>query len=163
MEKKEIKFDFDGYEIVKDAILSLINQYPDLEGKVTFGVLGETQGFAMIPISSSIIESTKKDITGKTTEICYYPFALVYRDAGMTEKRKSSVSEMLDSIGKWLELREVAVDEEVYKLESYPTLTAGREFLQIKRQTPSYLANTYDDKSEDWEIRITARYINEYR
>ena len=164
MKEKQIKYDLDGYEVVKDAILSLINQCPSLNGEnVSFGVLEETHGFAMIPLSSSIVESTRKSATGKITEICYYPFSLIYRDSGMNEKRKSVVSELLDSIGKWLEKKEIVVDNEIYKLENYPTLTGDREFLEINRQTTSYLANSYEDRSEDWEIRITARYKNEYK
>ena len=163
MKDKPIKYDLNGYEIVKDAILNLVNQCPATETEVTFGVLGETYGFAMIPVSSSVIESKKKDITGKTIEVCYYPFTLVYRDAGMNEKRKFEVSEMLDNIGKWLEKQEIIVNDESFKLSEYPALTGGREFLEIQRQTNSYLANTYEDKSEDWEIRITARYKNEYK
>lgn len=160
---KTIKYDLNGYEIVKDAILEIINQCPAIENNISFGVLGETYGFAMIPISSSVVESKTKSITGKVTEFCYYPFSLVYRDAGMNEKRKSEVSEMLDNIGKWLEKQEIIVNDEVYKLSEYPALTGNRKFLEIQRQTVSYLANVYEDKSEDWEIRITARYQNEYK
>ena len=160
--EKTIKYDLNGYEVVKDAILELINQCPAIETEVSFGVLDETYGFAMIPISSSVIESRKKSITGKVTEVCYYPFSLVYRDAGMNEKRKLEVSEMLDNIGKWLEKQEIIVKNEVHKLFEYPALTGNRKILDIQRQTNSYLANTYEDKSEDWEIRITARYQNEY-
>ena len=163
-EQKQVKYDLDGYEVVKDAIIELINQSPIIDKeKVTFGVLEEKYGFAMIPLSSSVIESTKKSVTGKVTEICYYPFSLVYRDTGMNEKRKSEVSELLDNIGKWLEKKEIAVDGVSQKLQSYPALTGNRKFLEIRRQTNSYLANTYEDKSEDWEIRITARYQNEYK
>ena len=162
MKDKPIIYDLNGYEVVKDAILELINQCPAIETEVSFGVLGETYGFAMIPISSSVIESRKKSITGKVTEVCYYPFSLVYRDAGMNEKRKLEVSEMLDNIGKWLEKQEIIVKDEVHKLSKYPALTGNRKILDIQRQTNSYLANTYEDKSEDWEIRITARYQNEY-
>lgn len=163
--EKVVKFDLDGYEVVKDAILEIINQSPLIESKepVSFGVLEETHGFAMIPVSSSVIESTRKSITGKVTEICYYPFSLVYRDTGMNEKRKSEVSELLDNIGKWLERKEITVYGEKQKLQSYPLLTGSRKFLEIRRQTNSYLANAYEDKSEDWEIRITARYQNEYQ
>ena len=163
--EKVVKFDLDGYEVVKDAILEMINQSPLIEGKepVTFGVLEEKHGFAMIPVSSSVIESTRKSVTGKVTEVCYYPFALVYRDTGMNEKKKSEVSELLDNIGKWLERKEITVDGVTQKLQSYPALTGNREFLEIRRQTNSYLENTYDDKSEDWTIRITARYRNEYK
>lgn len=161
--EKIIKYDLDGHDVVKDAILELINESP-LIGKerVSFGVLEETHGFAMIPISSSVIEITKKSIIGKVTEICYYPFTLVYRGSGMNEKKKSQVSELLDSIGKYLEKKEIIVDGVSQKLQSYPALTGNRKFLEIRRQTPSYLANSYEDKSEDWEIRITARYQNEY-
>ena len=163
-EQKQVKYDLDGYEVVKDAILELINQSPLInEEKVTFGVLEEEYGFAMIPLSSSVIESTRKSVIGKVTEICYYPFSLVYRDTGMNEKRKSEVSELLDNIGKWLERKEITVDGEKQKLQSYPALTGNRKFLEIRRQTNSYLANVYEDKSEDWEIRITARYQNEYQ
>ena len=163
--EKVIKFDLDGYEVVKDAILEIIKQCPLIEGKelVSFGVLEETHGFAMIPVSSSVIESTRKNITGKVTEICYYTFSLVYRGSGLNEKKKSEVSELLDNIGKWLERKEITVDGEKQKLQSYPALTENRKFLEIRRQTNSYLANTYEDKSEDWEIRITARYQNEYK
>lgn len=163
--EKVVKFDLDGYEVVKDAILEIINQSPLIEGKelVSFGVLEETHGFAMIPVSSSVIESTRKSVTGKVTEVCYYPFALVYRDTGMNEKKKSEVSELLDNIGKWLERKEINVDGEIQKLQLYPALTGNRKFLEIRRQTNSYLENTYDDKSEDWTIRITARYQNEYK
>lgn len=164
-DEKIIKYDLDGYEVVKDAILEIINDCPLLENKekVSFGVLEETHGFAMIPISSSVIETTRKSITGKTTEFCFYPFSLIYRGSGMNERKKSDVSELLDGIGKWLEKKEIIIDGQIYKLPSYPKLTDNRELLEIRRQTPSYLANVYDDKSEDWEIRITARYQNEYK
>ena len=164
-EQKQVKYDLDGYEIVKDAILEIINQSPLIndKNKVSFGVLEEKQGFAIIPVSSSVIESTRKSITGKVTEICYYPFALVYRGNGMNEKKKSEVSELLDNIGKWLERKEIIIYGVSQKLRLYPALTGNRKFLEIRRQTNSYLENTYDDKTEDWTIRITARYQNEYK
>ncbi len=163
--EKVVQYDLDGYDVVKDAILQLLNQCPLLENEIdiSFSVLEEKHGFAMIPVSSSIIETSRKSITGITTEICYYPFTLVYRDTGMSEKKKSQVSELLDNIGKWLERKEIAVDGETYKLSAYPALTGNRKFLEIKRQTNSYLANMYEGKTEDWEIRITARYQNEYK
>lgn len=164
-DNKQIKYDLDGHDVVKDAVLELINQIPFIQNEmpVTFAVLEEKQGFAMIPVSSSVIESSRKSITGKVTEVCYYPFALVYRDMGMNERRKSEVAKLLDDIGRYLEQKEVAEDEETYKLKSYPALTGNRKFLEIVRQSNSYLANVAEDKSEDWEIRITARYQNEYK
>lgn len=163
-DEKIVKFDLDGYEVVKDAILEIINQSPLIKNKekVSFGVLEETHGFAIVPVSSSVIESTVKSVTGKVKENCYYPFALIYRETGMNERKKSEVSELLDNIGKWLERKEIIVDGASQRLQSYPELTGNRKFLEIRRQTNSYLENTYDDKTEDWTIRITARYKNEY-
>lgn len=163
--KKETKYDLDGYEIVKDAILDLINQstiIPEKE-RLTFGVLSEKQGFAMVPNSSSIVESEKKDIVGNVTEECYYPFTLVYRASGMNEKRKSEIAEMLDNIGKYLEKKELLIKGSKLKLEEYPLLTENRTFTNINRITNAYLANVYEDRSEDWEIRINARYRNKYK
>ena len=162
---KPIGYDLDGYNVVKDAVLAMINQSPLLkkEGKVSFGMLEKNRGFAIMPTSSSVVESRKKDVTGKITEICYYPFALVYRDTGMNEKRKSEVTELLDNMGKWLEKQEITIDGVSQQLEEYPELTDNRMFLEVKRQTNSYLAKTYEDRAEDWEILITARYKNEYR
>ena len=163
-DEKVVKYDLDGYEVVKDAILEIINQSPLIEKeKVLFGILDEKHGFAMIPVSSSGIESSKKSVTGNVTEVCYYPFSLIYRGSGMNEKKKSQVSELLDNIGKYLEKKTVVIDGVSQKLQQYPTLTENREFLGIRRQTNSYLANSYEDKSEDWEIRITARYQNKYK
>ena len=162
--KKTVKFDLDGYEVVKDAILEIINQSPLIpeKEKVLFGVLGEKNGFAMIPTSSSVVESEKKDIIGNVTEICYYPFSLIYRSTGLNEKRKSEIVEMLDNIGKYLEKKEIFAYGENYKLEEYPALTGNRKFVEINRVTNAYFANTYTDKSEDWEIRIIARYEIKY-
>ena len=130
---------------------------------LSIGFASVLVGIIFFLISRNLASKTSHSVTGKITEVCYYPFSLIYRDSGMNEKRKSVVSELLDSIGKWLEKKEIVVDNEIYKLENYPTLTGDREFLEINRQTTSYLANTYEDRSEDWKIRITARYKNEYK
>lgn len=163
-EQKSIKYDLDGYEVVRDAIIELINNSPVIENEkqVCFGVLEERNGFAIIPISSSVIESSRKSVTGKVTEVCYYPFALVYRDTGMNERRKAEVSELLDNIGKWLEGKSITIDEKSQQLKTYPVLTGKRKFLEIRRMTNSYLENTYEGNTEDWTIRITATYQNEY-
>ncbi|MBQ8040340.1 MAG: hypothetical protein IJ274_10810 [Lachnospiraceae bacterium] len=165
MAEKQIKYDIDGYEAVTSALRELLNQYPGLERgeEITFSVLEETSGIGMFPVSGAVIETEKRTITGKVTEVCLYPFYIVYRASGLNENRKVRVKEWLDTLGKWLEQKKVLIDRAEYQLGELPPLTDGRKFLSISRQTPAYLDNTNEDKAEDWAIYISARYQYEYR
>ena len=164
-EQKTVKYDIDGYEAVTSALRELLNQYPALSenDEITFATLGEDSGKAMFPVSSSVIETEKRSITGKVTEVCIYPFYVIYRASGLNENRKAKVKEWLDNLGKWLEQKKVLIDGEEYKLEEYPPLTDGRKFLSISRQTPAYLDTVNDNQSENWAIYISARYQYEYQ
>ena len=163
-EEKQVKYDIDGYEAVTSALRELLNQYPALsEGdEITFSTLGEDSGKAMFPISGSVIETEKQSITGKVTEVCLYPFYVIYRASGLNENRKAKVKEWLDNLGKWLEGKKVVIDGAEYQFGNYPPLTDGREFLSINRQTPAYLDTVNENKSENWAIYISARYQYEY-
>ena len=164
-DEKVVKYDVDGYDAVTGALMELINQYPGVKDgdEITFSVLEEDSGKAMFPVSGAIIESEKRTITGKVTEVCLYPFYVIYRAAGLSEDRKAAVKEWLDNLGKWLERKEVFLDGETFKLNQYPRLTGSRTFLSISRQTPAYLDTVNENKSENWAIHITARYQNEYK
>ena len=164
-EQKQIKYDVDGYEAVTSALRELLNQYPGLERgeEITFSVLEETSGIGMFPVSGAVVETEKRSVTGKVTEVCLYPFYIIYRASGLNENRKARVKEWLDTLGKWLEQKKVLIDGEEYTLSELPPLTDGRKFLSISRQTPAYLDNTNEDKTEDWAIYISARYQYEYR
>lgn len=164
-EQKQIKYDVDGYEAVTSALRELLNQYPGLERgeEIAFSVLGETSGIGMFPVSGAVVETEKRSVTGKVTEVCLYPFYIIYRASGLNENRKARVKEWLDTLGKWLEQKKVLIDGEEYTLSELPPLTDGRKFLSINRQTPAYLDNTNEDKTEDWAIYISARYQYEYR
>lgn len=164
MAEKPIRYDVDGNEIVTTALKELINQYPGLSSgdEITFSVLGEDSGKAMFPISGAVIEATKKTIVGCVTEVCLYPFYIIYRVARLNEKRKIEVKEWLDNLGKWLEQKEVVIAGKEYKLEKYPSLTHARKFLSISRQTPAYLDTVNENKSENWAIYIMAKYQYEY-
>ena len=164
MEEKQIKYDIDGYDAITSALRALINQYPALsEGEeISFSVLEESSGKAMFPISGAVIESQKKTVTGKTTEICNYPFYVIYRASGLSENNKAKVKEWLDNLGKWLEQKKIYVNGTEYKLEELPPLTEGREFLNIGRETPAYLDTVNDNQSENWAIYISARYQYTY-
>ena len=164
-EQKQVKYDIDGYEAVTSALRELLNQYPALTGsdEIAFSTLGEESGKAMFPISGAAVETSRQSVTGKVTEICLYPFYVIYRASGLSENRKAKVKECLDNLGKWLERKKVMIDGLEYQLEEYPPLTDGRTFLSINRQTPAYLDNVSDNQTEDWAIYISARYIYEYK
>lgn len=163
-EQKQVKYDVDGYDAVTSALRELLNQYPALDDEeITFSVLEETSGIGMFPVSGAVVETEKRSVTGKVTEVCLYPFYIIYRASGLNENRKAMVKEWLDTLGKWLEQKKVLIDGEEYKLSELPPLTDGRKFLSISRQTPAYLDNTNEDKTEDWAIYISARYQYEYQ
>lgn len=164
MAEKQIVYDVDGYEVITDALLTLINQYPALDGEdyITFSTLDEESGKSMFPVTGAVVESTKESVTGHVTQVCLYPFYIIYRESGLTEQNKAKVKEWLDNLGKWLEKKEVLIGDTKYQLEEYPILTGERKFLEISRQTPGYLSNTNENMSEDWAISISARYQHEY-
>ena len=164
-EQNTVKYDVDGYDAVTSALRELLNQYPGLERgeEITFSVLEETSGIGMFPVSGAVVETEKRSVTGKVTEVCLYPFYIIYRASGLNENRKARVKEWLDTLGKWLEQKKVLIDGEEYTLSELPPLTDGRKFLSISRQTPAYLDNTNEDKTEDWAIYISARYQYEYQ
>ena len=163
--EKIVKYDIDGYEKVTTALTELLNQYPALDSgeEITFSVLEETSGIGMFPVSGAVVETEKRSVTGKVTEVCLYPFYIIYRASGLNENRKARVKEWLDTLGKWLEQKKVLIDGEEYTLSELPPLTDGRKFLSISRQTPAYLDNTNEGKTEDWAIYISARYQYEYQ
>lgn len=163
-EQKTVKYDIDGYEAVTAALRELINQYPALsEGdEISFSTLGEDSGKAMFPVSGAVIETERRSVTGKVTEVCLYPFYVIYRAAGLTENNKARIKEWLDSLGKWLEQKKVPINGTEYLLDEYPPLTDGRKFLSISRQTPAYLDTVNENQSENWAIYISARYQYEY-
>lgn len=163
-EKKEVRYDIDGFDIVTDALLYMINNYPGIppDSEVTFSTLDESSGISMFPVSGAVIETEKEDITGHVVQVCLYPFYVIYRAGGLSEARKAAVKEFLDNLGKYLELQEITSDGQIWKLDGYPALTGDRKFLTIERQTPGYLDSTNENMSENWAINISARYRNEF-
>lgn len=165
MANEEVKYDLDGYEAVTPALLELVNQFPGLyeNEKILFSSLAEDGGIGLMPLNGSVIETEKRSITGKVYQTCQYPFFIIYRVASPSSARKQSIKEWLDTLGKWIEKQKITIDDMDYKLSLYPVLTDNREFLSIKRQSPSYLYDKSENGIEDWVIYITARYSNEFK
>lgn len=164
LEKKQVKYDADGYEVITVALRDLVNQYPGLSDgeEISFSILNEESGIAMFPKLGAIVESEKTNILGHVTQKCLYPFYVVCRVAGLSEDKKADKKEWLDSLGKWLEKQEITVGGTKYRLEDYPALTGDREFLSIYRESPAFLNETNENQSEDWAILIAAKYRNEF-
>ena len=162
--EKEIRYDLNGIPVITDALISLLNDYPGLVGgdEITFADLDEEGGITIVPISGAVIETEKIDITDHVTQVCLYPFYVIYREKDLSERRKIKTKEWLDNLGMWLERQVVTIDNTEYRLEEYPDLTGDRKFLSIERQSPAYLDKNEEDATEDWVIYISARYQNEF-
>lgn len=163
-EEKQVRYDIDGFDVLTAAIRELVNNYPGLNGndEISFATLDESSGKAMYPSTGAVIETERTDITGCTTQVCLYPFYVIYRSSGLSENRKASVKEWLDNLGRWLERQEVIIADQTYRLDQYPPLTGNRKFLSVERQTPGYYSGEEENKAENWVIYISARYQNKF-
>lgn len=158
-------FDIDGSEAVSKVLLTLLNTFPGLSTgkKVQFSTLSETSGIGFFPTSGAALLSSSEDITGHVKQVCLYPFNIVYRAAPKTEAQKLRIKEFLDTLGKWLELQPVVINDQNHKLTAYPDLSAGNRVIKsISRTNPGHLSAAYQDGIEDWVISATLRYENEF-
>lgn len=160
----EIVYDVEGFEKVTQALRVLLDNFPALGDNehIDFATLGEKSGKAMFPISGAIVQTEREDITGHVTQECLYPFYVIYRKQGLSENAKVNAKEWLDTLGRWLEKQPVIINEQEYQLSNYPPLSGNRKFLEVERQSPSYLESTDDNKAENWAVYISARYRNEF-
>lgn len=158
-------FDIDGTEAVSKVLLTLLNTFPGLSTgkKVQFSTLSETSGIGFFPTSGAALLSSTEDITGHVKQVCLYPFNIVYRAAPKTEAQKLRIKEFLDTLGKWLELQPVVINDQNHKLTAYPDLSSGNRVIKsISRTNPGHLSAAYQDGIEDWVISATLRYENEF-
>lgn len=163
MADDKVLYDVDGYDIITEALMDLINQYPALQGdSFTFATLNENSGKAMFPQGGAVIQQQRIDVLGRVRQICQYPFYIVYRAGGLSSNRKLNVKEWLDNLGRWLEGQPITVNEETHRLEKYPELSEGRRFTQIQRSSVASLNSINDNNTEDWAIAITAQYTNDF-
>ena len=164
MAQKKYSIDVDGSDIMSRVLLDLLNSYPALGGRtVAFSTLGETSGLAFFPSSGAAILTDTEDVTGHVTQVCLYPFMLIFRAAPKTEDQRLKIKEFLDTIGKWMEQQPILINDETIQLSNYPNLhTEGREIKTIRRTNPAHLGSAYQDGIEDWTLAATLRYENNF-
>ena len=150
-----------GFEVLTTAILSLLNQYPGLNGKqILFQELGETSGISFSASEGALILSERKSITGRITQQCQYPFCVVYRLADKSEMQQLQTQSFLDSLGKWLSKEPILIDGILYQLNDYPKLSDPRKITQVTRSN-SYGKTPNANGTQDWFLPVTVLYTNE--
>ena len=162
--KEKVIIDIDGSEIVSQVVLALLNSFPGLGGKkIQFSYLDEDAGIGFFPSAGSVLESSSESITGRVTQICSYPFTLVYRVAPKSEAQRLRIKGFLDAIGRWLEQQPVVIDGETVRIEKYPDLPQGQRVIKsIARSSSGTLNAVYDNKVEDWTLTASVRYENQF-
>lgn len=163
MEKpKPLGLDGEGTDILKNAVLELLNQFPGLDGReITFSGLKEDSGISMEPDSGTLIYTEKKFITGDVRQECQFPFFVVYRSGASSSSLKMSTAEFLDTLGAWICREPVVVDETPHQLIAYPALSDGRKITKVTRFN-SYALEPNQNKTQDWIIPITVHYTHEF-
>lgn len=157
--------DIDGSEAVSKVLLELLNTFPGLSEKqrILFSTLSEGSGIGFFPTTGAALQSDKEDVTGHVTQVCLYPFSVVYRAAPKSEAQRMRIKEYLDTLGKWLEQQPVLLNGKEYRLEAYPALASGNRIIKtITRTSPAYINAAYQDGIEDWIIAARLSYENEF-
>ncbi len=160
-EHKPIGMDATGYDVLTNAVLELLNQYPALDGKeIFFEQLDEASGIAFSADSGSLVMNETEDILGGIKQECQYPFFIVYRTASTREYQKLGVQGFLDGIGKWICQEPVEIGGKTVRLKSYPKLSQGRTIKRVTRMN-SYGLEPNEDGVQDWLLPVTVQYTNE--
>lgn len=161
-EVKPIGADVTGYEILTNAVLVLLSQFPGLNGReILFEELEKESGLAFSADNGALIMTERRSITDHVWQTCQYPFYIVYRTASTTEYQKLQVQAFFDAIGKWLCREPVEVNGETVRLSSYPTLTDGRKITRVTRSN-SYGLAPNEDGVQDWLLPVVVEYTNEF-
>lgn len=161
-ELKPIGADATGYELLTKAVKDLLNQFPGLNGqKIYFEEIGEEDGVAFSADAGALVMSERRSITDHVTQICQYPFMVIYRASTTREFQKLNVANFLDTLGKWLCKEPVEISGAVHKLAGYPVLSDGRQITRVTRNN-SYGTVPNENKSQDWILPVSIQYTNEF-
>ncbi len=159
---KPIGVDATGYELLTEAALTLLAQYPGLDGReILFEDLKKNSGLAFSAGNGALVMTERKTITGKIWQTCQYPFFVIYRTASTQERQKLRIQTFLDSLGKWLCGEPAEITKGRYeKLSGYPDLSQGRKITRVTRLN-SYALEPSADGVQDWILPVTVQYTNE--
>lgn len=161
-EVKPIGADVSGYEILTNAVLVLLSQFPGLNGReILFEELDKESGIAFSADNGALVMTERRSITDHVTQTCQYPFFIIYRTASTKEFQKLQVQAFFDAIGKWLCNEPVEIDGESVRLSAYPELSDGRKITRITRSN-SYGLEPNEDGVQDWLMPVTVQYTNEF-
>lgn len=156
---KPIGLDNAGFPVLREALLSLLNQFPGLDGdKITYQELEDSYGICMALESSPVVLTSRTDIVGGVYRSCQFSFLVIYRTDTSDEAQKLYVSKFLDDLAAWV-CREPV---EGYEMAVYPELTGGRTITGATRSNV-YAFVENENKSQDWAVSITVNYTHEYQ
>lgn len=159
---KPISLDGEGFEILKDAVLALLNEFPGLDGRqISFSGLTENDGISMEPENGTLIYVEKQDILGNVHQECQFPFFVVQRSDARSPFIKLGVNTFLDTLGAWVCKEPVIITDTLYQLTEYPTLTGGRKITGVTRFN-SYALEPNANNTQDWVIPITVKYTHDF-
>ena len=162
-EAKPIGIDAGGKEPLKLAVITLLNQYPALDGRVVaFQGLDKDSGISIEPESGTLVYTETEDILGNVRQDCQFPFFVVYRSGASSEFEKMNITEFLDALGSWLAKETISVNGTEYQLTSYPEVSGGREIKRIVRFN-SYALDPNENLTRDWVLPVTVEYTHEYQ
>ena len=161
-ELKPIGTDATGYEYMKKAVKDLLNTFPGLDGrKIYFEEIGEESGIAFSADAGALVMSERRSITDHVTQNCQFPFLVIYRTTATREFQKLTVSNFLDSLGKWLCKEPVEIEGAVHRLTAYPTIADGRKITRVTRNN-SYGTVPNENQSQDWILPVSVQYTYEF-
>ena len=159
---KPIGYDATGYQILTNAVLALLNEFPGLGGQeILFEELGKESSIAFSADNGALVISERRSITDHVRQSCQYPFFVVYRTASTKEYQKLQVQKFLDTLGKWICREPVPINGNEVRLAAYPPLSGGREITRVAR-TNSYGLTPNADGVQDWLLPVTVTYTNEF-
>lgn len=160
---KPIGVDAAGYEVITNAILALLSQYPGIDdvGEILYEELQEDYGVAFFADAGALVMSEKESITAHIRQNCQYPMYIVYRTISTRERQKLQAQRFLDAIGKWICREPAIIGGTEYQLREYPPLAEGRKITKISRNN-SYGTTPKDNGVQDWVLPVKVEYTNEF-
>lgn len=158
-DNKPIGKDAEGYDILRDAMKALLNQYPGLleDQKIKYEEIGKDGGICFFSEAGALIYSEKEDICGTMHQVCQYPFFVVYRADSQKERQKNQIQNFLENLGRWICREPITIDGSEARLSAFPELSRGRVIKRIIRDN-SYGTEPQENGVQDWLLPITVKY-----